>query len=178
MADDFDRACAQVGRFMYHFAELENQIDAAIGKLFELEEIAAQAITGSVDFYKRFNLVRTYVLAQISEKDEKERAAEILNEVIKHNSGRQVVAHSRFEPAGDGVKFTRIVATEGKVTIPPETWPQDKFDRRYRQMQELSNQLQKIVAKLKPAKAYVLAAEFGGEGGLIAKADQRRAEDS
>ena len=37
MADDLDRACAQVGRFMYHFANLENQIDAALTKLFELE---------------------------------------------------------------------------------------------------------------------------------------------
>ena len=78
MADDLDRACAQVGRFMYHFANLENQIDAALTKLFELEEIAAQAIAGSVDFYKRFNLVLTYVLAQISEEKEKKRVTQIL----------------------------------------------------------------------------------------------------
>jgi hypothetical protein len=38
---------------MYHFAHLENQIDAALAKLFELQDNTADMINGSVDFLKR-----------------------------------------------------------------------------------------------------------------------------
>lgn len=97
-SNDLDRACAQVGRFMYHFANLENQIDAALAILFELKDNTAKMITGSVDFLKRFNLVRTATLFQISDPKERERVDEILRKVFKHNNARQIVAHSRFEP--------------------------------------------------------------------------------
>ena len=56
MVDDLERACAQVGRFLYHFAKLENQIDVAFAKLFELDTSYAEIITGSVDFLKRYNM--------------------------------------------------------------------------------------------------------------------------
>ena len=68
------------------------------------------------------------------------------------------------------------------MKTPPETWPQDEFDRRYKQMQELSNELQQIVAKLKPAKGYIMAAEgagyaaiFAAVGGSKANAEVRKA---
>jgi hypothetical protein len=96
MADDLERACAQVGRFLYHFAHLENQIDAALAKLFELDPNSANMITGSVDFYKRFNLVLTATLAQIDDEEKQKRVGKILNKVRTYNDGRQVVAHSRF----------------------------------------------------------------------------------
>jgi hypothetical protein len=159
-SNDLDRACAQVGWFMYHFANLENQIDAALAILFELKDNTAKMITGSVDFLKRFNLVRTATLFQISDPKERERVDEILRKVFKHNNARQVVAHSRFEPAGDGVKFTRVVARDRTVDVPDETWPKDKFETQYTAMQETTKQLKdEIVAKVKPAKGYMMAFE-------------------
>jgi len=58
-SNDLERACAQVGRFLYHFALLEHQIDVALAKLFELDANSANTITGSVDFVKRWNFVLT-----------------------------------------------------------------------------------------------------------------------
>src|ERR1700730_2597338 len=107
-SNELDLACALVGLFMYHFANLENQIDAAVAKLFELKDNTAQMINGSVDFFKRYNLVHTAVRYQVDD-DEYKRLKRILTE---HNNARQVVAHSRFQPAGDGVKFTRVVARD------------------------------------------------------------------
>jgi hypothetical protein len=160
-SNDLDRACAQVGLFMYHFANLENQIDAGVAKLFELKDNTAQMINGSVDFLKRYNLVRTAVCYQV-DKNEYKRLKKILTKVIDHNNARQVVAHSRFEPAGDGVKFTRVVARDGTVTIPDETWSKRKFEEQYKAMQETTKQLKdEIVAKVKPAKGYM-----AGEGKL------------
>jgi hypothetical protein len=164
-SNDFDRACAQVGRFLYHFANLENQIDEAPAKLFELKDNTAKMITGSVDFLKRFNLVRTAMRHQIEDKKERERVDEILKKVIEHNNARLVVAHSRFEPTENGVKFTRVVATGGTVKIPDETWPEQKFETQYAAMQELANQLKvEIVDKATPVEDYMMAAE-PGEGG-------------
>ena len=134
-SNDLDRACAQVGLFMYHFANLENQIDAAVAKLFELKDNTAQMINGSVDFFKRYNLVHTAVHYQVDENEYK-RLKKILTKVTDHNKARQVVAHSRFEPVGDGVKFTRVVARDGTVTIPDETWSKEKFDTQYKAMQK------------------------------------------
>jgi hypothetical protein len=160
MPDDLERACAQVGRFLYYFAQLENQIDEALAKLFRLDANSANMITGSVAFYKRFNLVRTATLAQISDPKEQERVDKILNEVRKHNDGRQVVAHSRFEPLDNGVKFTRVVAREGTVKIPPETWCEEDFENKYAAMQKLVQQLKEVMAQVKPAAGYVL--QVGG----------------
>jgi hypothetical protein len=94
-SNDLDRACAQVGLFMYHFANLENQIDAAPAKLFELKDNTAQMINGSVDFMKRYNLVHTAVRYQVDD-NEYGRLKKILAKVPKHNDARIVVAHSRF----------------------------------------------------------------------------------
>jgi hypothetical protein len=111
-SNDLDRACAQVGLFMYHFANLENQIDAAVAKLFELKNNTAQMINGSVDFFKRYNFVRTAVRYQV-DKNEYKRLEKILKKVTDHNNARQVVAHSRFEPAGDGVSAPQCSKAAG-----------------------------------------------------------------
>jgi hypothetical protein len=159
-SNDLDRACALVGLFMYHFANLENQIDAAVAKLFELKDNTAQMINGSVDFLKRYNLVHTAVRYQVDDNEYK-RLKKILTKVTEHNNARQAVAHSRFQPAGDGVKFTRVVARDGTLKIPDETWSKQKFDTQCKAMQGTTKELQEMVAKLKPAKGYMMALEPG-----------------
>ena len=159
-SNDLDRACVQVGLFMYHFANLENQIDAAVAKLFELKDNTAQMINGSVDFLKRYNLVHTAVRYQVDDNEYK-RLKKILTKVTEHNNARQAVAHSRFQPAGDGVKFTRVVARDGTLKIPDETWSKQKFDTQCKAMQGTTKELQEMVAKLKPAKGYMMALEPG-----------------
>ena len=108
MVDDLERACAQVGRFLYHFAKLENQIDVAFAKLFELDTSYAEIITGSVDFLRGTTWSPTATLQQTKEK-EHGQVQETLSKVPAHNNARVVVAHSHFEPEGDGVRFTRVV---------------------------------------------------------------------
>jgi hypothetical protein len=160
MTDDFNRACSQVGQFLHHFANLEYQVDLAISKLLDLSPGASNLVTGSVDFLKRFNFMRTAVL-WAAKGDERARVEKVLNQVTKHNNDRLVVAHSRFEPSGDGVKFTRVVARGGKVEIPDETWSKKDFDDKYSAMQELRDQLVEIVSKVKPPTNYMLRARTG-----------------
>ena len=49
MADDpLDGPCAQVGRFLYHFANLEDEINQALSKLLKLSPVAADWIIHNV----------------------------------------------------------------------------------------------------------------------------------
>jgi hypothetical protein len=86
-----------------------------------------------------------------------------------------IVAHSRFEPVGDGVKFTRIAAGEGKLEI--HEWSEQTFEQKYAAMQEVAQQLRdEVVAKIKPVTAYLLAAERGDYTSFTAVADLVRGE--
>src|SRR5258708_40248991 len=62
--DPLERACALVGRFLYHFGRVEQKIDQAVIKLLDLDEKAAPIVTGSVDFAKKLNCVRTSAYTQ------------------------------------------------------------------------------------------------------------------
>ena len=125
----------------------------------------------------------TYVLAQISEEKEKKRVSQILSKVNKHNDGRQVVAHSRFEPAGDGVKFTRIVARGGTVT-PPRHGLRMNSTVGINKCRNFRMNCSKSSQSSKPAKGYIMAAEgagyaaiFAAVGGSKANAEVRKAGD-
>jgi hypothetical protein len=78
------------------------------------------------------------------------------------------LTHAFFEPAGGGVKFTRVVARDGTVKIPDETWSKEKFETQCEAMQKTIKELEEMVAKLKPAKDYMMAfepADYAAMGG-------------
>jgi hypothetical protein len=163
MAEDtLSRACAKVGCFLFHFAKLENQIDAGLARLFELDAIAAKIIRGSVDFFKRLNMLETWTLIEIADLKERERVAKIFSGVKKQNDNRQVIAHSAFAPTNDeGVEFSRVVARDGKITEPLETWSDKKFVEENEKIQKLVLELAAAVENIKPAKHYILQLDTG-----------------
>jgi hypothetical protein len=71
--DPLGAACELVGRFLYHSAGVERRIDAAIAKLFELSEAAADILTANIDFNRKLNLIETIVDDQASDKPRKWR---------------------------------------------------------------------------------------------------------
>ncbi len=60
--DDLSKACAKVGRFLYEFALVEREIDEGIVKILDLKGGAADVLAGSVDFFRKANLLRTVAL--------------------------------------------------------------------------------------------------------------------
>src|SRR5262249_26977731 len=117
-ADPLERACSLVGRFQYHFARVEQKIDQAVIKLLDLDETAAPIVTGSVDFAKKLNLVRTSANGQAANDQDREFAERACREVFQINDKRQIVVHSSFEPGPTGgVQFRRTVAKDGRVRI-------------------------------------------------------------
>jgi hypothetical protein len=145
-----EKACSLVGRFQYHFARVEQKIDHAVIKLFDLDEKAAPIITGSVDFAKKVNFVRTLAL-QADKPEDQEFADNTSTKVLKVNNTRQIVVHSSFEPApGGGVQFRRTVAKDGRVRVDDQVWDDKKFSKHYTEMGALETELDRLIELIKP----------------------------
>jgi hypothetical protein len=97
MADPLETACSLVGRFQYHFGRVEQKIDQAVIKLLDLDEKAGPIVTGSVDFAKKANFVRTSAYEQAQNDNDKQFAEKTCDEVFKINNLRQIAIHSSFE---------------------------------------------------------------------------------
>jgi hypothetical protein len=74
MPDPLERACALVGRFQYHFGRLEQKVDEAVLKLFDLDEKAGPIVTRNVDFAKKVDFVRTWAAERATDPAAKDLA--------------------------------------------------------------------------------------------------------
>jgi hypothetical protein len=151
--DALQQACSLVGLFQYHFARVEQKIDQAVIKLLDLDEKAASIVTGSVDFAKKLNLVRTSAYLQAGNDKDKKLADDTCVDVFNINMDRQVVIHSSFEPApAGGVQFRRTVAKNGRVRIDDQVWDDEKFSQRCSEMRRLEADLDKLIRLIKPVE--------------------------
>src|SRR5262249_16206828 len=86
----------------------------AVIKLLDLDDKAGPIVTGSVDFAKKVNFVRTSAYQQAGNNNDKQFAEQTCDDVFDINDVRQIVIHSSFEPApGGGVQFKGTVARKG-----------------------------------------------------------------
>jgi hypothetical protein len=144
-------ACSLVGWFQYHFGRLEQKIDQAVIKLLDLDERTARIVTGSVDFARKLNFVRTSAYEQAGTLESKKLADKTCDRVFKVNDVRQLVIHSSFEPAPDGsVQFRRTVAKDGRVRIDDDVWDDKEFSKHYTEMRSLEAELDKLLELIKP----------------------------
>jgi hypothetical protein len=150
-ADPLEKACSLVGRFQYHFGRLEQKIDQAVIKLLDLDERTAQIVTGSVDFAKKLNFVRTSAYEQAATAENKKFADDTCNSVFEINTTRQTVIHSSFEPTSDScVQFKRTVAKGGRVRIDSLVWDDKEFLKYTTKMSTLEADLDKLIEIIKP----------------------------
>jgi hypothetical protein len=153
MADLLEAACSLVGRFQYHFGRVEQKIDQAVIKLLDLDDKAGPIVTGSVDFAKKVNFVRTSAYEQARNENDKQFAERTCDSVFDINIVRQTVIHSSFEPAHNGgVQFKRTVARDGRVRVDDQVWDDKKFFEHYAKMSKLETELDKLIELIKPVK--------------------------
>jgi hypothetical protein len=151
--DPLGAACELVGRFLYHFAAVERRIDAAVAKLFELTDDAADTLTANIDFNRKINLIETMVNLQAPDKapEWQKNATNLLKAIKgKNDPYRQIVAHSSFEPAeNNSVRFKRTVA-KGKLQRNEPVWTKTMFDNHFADMDKYALQLDDLIADLQP----------------------------
>lgn len=104
--NDLEKAMEEVGRFLYHFAQLESELDVVLAKLLEITDAARPIIAASIDFTQKTKVVEKLVALQLGDKNE-DRA--LFNCIRKTNEDWRVVfAHSGFEPTkSGGLRFLR-----------------------------------------------------------------------
>jgi hypothetical protein len=154
MADQLEAAWSLVGRFLYHFARVEQKIDRAVIKLLTLDDktapmVALLGFTTKVD-----DLVRASAYKELQnpeKKNEREFAKDVCNRVLEVNQYRRIVAHASFEPAASGgVLFSRPVTEKGSVRPVTEAWTEKDFITLYGQMTALEADLDRLIELIKP----------------------------
>jgi hypothetical protein len=153
MADPLEAACLLVGRFMYHFALVEQKFDQAVIKLLSLDEKCAPMV-GLMDFAKKVeDLVRATSVLQATRRKDKDLANDVCDRAHTANRYRRIVAHASFKPApGGGVLFSRAVTKKGLVRPVSEPWTDTDFDEHYAEMTSLEADLDKLISLIKPVK--------------------------
>jgi hypothetical protein len=151
-----EQAWSLVGRFLYHFARVEQKIDQAVIKLLNLDEKTAP-IVALIDFVRKLeDLVRASAYKELQDpekKKEKEFAKDVCNRVHDINRHRRIVAHASFEPAsGGGVPFSRPVTEKGSVRPVTEPWTEKDFTTLYDEMTALEADLDKLIQLIKPVE--------------------------
>jgi hypothetical protein len=154
MADPLEAACSLVGRFLYHFARVEQKIDRAVIKLLSLDEKTAPMVALLGFATKVDDLVRASAYKELQgpkKKETKRFATDVCNRVLDINGYRRIVAHASFEPAaGGGVLFSRPVTEKGSVRPVTEPWTEEEFTTLYEQMTALEADLVKLIELIKP----------------------------
>jgi hypothetical protein len=147
-SDALSVACKLVGRFQYHFSQIEAAMNRGIAKVLDLNEGATDIVCANLDFVKKLYIIRSAVALQFEDKDGS--LAALLKKIEALNSpDRQTVIHSTFEPHADGVRFVRVVARNelDRKTI---DWDKQKFVQLFTRMDDLAMQLVNLVENLEP----------------------------
>jgi hypothetical protein len=145
--DPLARACELVGRFFYHFSRMELQLDTAIAKLFKLDPLYAPIVTANMNFVKKVDAVQC-ALSQGKFTIDSEATIKAIMDI---NNKRVVIAHSTFEPEGNGVTFTRITANK-ELKAEPCSWNEMEFQVFFQRLESLESDLKKIIPELQPEK--------------------------
>ena len=147
--DELSKACEKVGRFFRDFALVEHEIDKGIAAILKLNSFAADVLADSMPFHKKANLFGTIAL-DMTPAAEKKGITALFNDIIKRNTDRNMMAHSRFEPAQsrpakeEAVQFWRTTARDRKVKVYDPVWDKEKFEQESKKLREIKDKLAEI----------------------------------
>jgi hypothetical protein len=147
--DPLARACALVGRFLYHFGRVERKIDEAVIKLLGLSEKLTPVVT-AIDFARKLKLVKLSADTQITDPAENKKAHDLCGRVYTVNDNRTIITHSDFDAApGGGVQFGKVTTKDGRVLDVGPLWSDAKFNASYDDMNALETELGQLINQLK-----------------------------
>ena len=159
-----DEACRLVGRFLMHFAIMEQALDSAIGKLLGLHDPAIDIVSANIQFSKKIDVLfaSEKFLAAIPAKERKTFLKDTGSGIMELNNNqsmkkqkpiinRVMAAHCPFEPSADGgVSFRRVVTSSGELDVRDFTYSLQEIERACERAVELAKDLNRVVAEMKP----------------------------
>jgi hypothetical protein len=144
------KAWAHAGRFLYYFAELEEEMNNMIGHLIGANENIVAIVGANVDFSRKIKIIRSGILAQEESENWKNFASSVIDKIPKYNNDRMIVAHCRFNAGSEGgVQFRRIVADK---TLKREdvNWTEGDLEQKCAAMRQITENLRQVRVKLMP----------------------------
>lgn len=151
------KAYLAVGEFMFHFANMEFQLNLSLRSLLKLGLLEASIITSNIDVRTKVYIVKSAMnMKPIAETEWLAEARRDLESVIKMAEQRNILAHNTFFAREDGVDFFRVKA-KGKFSLPDEIWTYETFDGFYVEMMRLGDAIRHLTETLVKHPATALA---------------------
>lgn len=150
--DHMARACERVGRFLYHFALLEQAIGGGVAKLLKLDPIQSKVVMANLDFTRKVNILFSAEseASSIPKSARKKELENTFSVIMRMNERRIILAHSPFTYVGsEGVRFDRVTARK-RLLHKEEVWTDADFDSHYREMTETALTVDRLVAEMEP----------------------------
>jgi hypothetical protein len=148
-----EAAFRQVGKFLYHFSLLEQEINEGIGKVLRISAGSVDVIAANMDFIKKLNLLRCAELIEAAMPDDgrKKTLKKTFDDIEDLNRERNIAVHSPFacgEKCGS-VKFRRATAKD-KLKVEPIEWNKEKFQQLFEKAESARAALHKLIEEMKP----------------------------
>lgn len=145
-----DLACQQVGKFMYHFAQVEAALDCIIGKVLDLDETQIRILAATLPLAKKISTARCAIAEQEKPKRWRDAADKVFSKIARINTDRNVVAHSSFAPAeGGAVEFSHAAA-DRQLIATRKVWTREMFSQRSQTMKDACETLAAIAEEIFP----------------------------
>ena len=149
-----DEACRQVGRFLYHFALLEETMNALIGQALKLDADQTAIVGRSVPLHKKVELLQAVIQAQPRQDEAwKQAVVSTFNKISTLNGDRNIVAHHAFcgDPSGGAVFRVAGIHQKSKaLKREPVLWTPTDFETKCENAERLRAELERIRGGLMP----------------------------
>jgi hypothetical protein len=145
---DYDKACYQVGRFIYHFALLESAINDAIGKLLGMGTFEEAIATFNMQFRAKTNILKAIVNLKGGNADWAKQALKDIEAIVTLSTDRNTAVHTVFGPDGkDAVRFLTVKARD-ELKYPETIWRDSDFEQKWQQAVDLRVRVEEMVKRL------------------------------
>jgi len=146
-----EAAYQHVGRFLYHFALLEQELDRAIRYALDVDEDVADILAANIDFGRKLSILRSAIQAQPKQDEAwKSKADAVVNKIFGFNEDRKVAAHSPFMGTENkGVVFFRNTATK-RLKREILTWTEEMVASRCKAMKQATSELERVRGEMMP----------------------------
>ena len=146
-------AFRQVGKFLYHFSLLEQEIDDGIGKLLGIGAGAVDIVTANMDFSRKVNVLRSAegFKAAIPDSAREKKLKETFKAILALNDDRKIVAHCSFSYGKESgaVVFRRAVASK-ELKVENIEWDDKKFQESFTKADEVRASVHQLIEEMKP----------------------------
>ena len=135
-----DRANSLIGKFMLRWSFVEYEVDKVITELLGLNIEQSILISSTLSVRQKISILQESAFFSLLKGDDKKRYQKLIEKLFSNAKDRNTVAHSMFFASNDGssVEFFRVKKNKDKSEFPMIKWDMQEFATRFKQLYDLS----------------------------------------